>query len=881
MGATVLKPDEEDRGTDADPRNGRAIAHRERLRIEAEIEGLDEGTDPFVAAVRATRMPMIITNPRVPDNPVVFTNDAFCRLTGYSRDEIVGRNCRFLQGPDTDRAVIDRVREAVVNRQSIQVDIRNHRKDGTAFWNRLLLAPVRDAAGEVAYFFASQVDVTLERERLLGLENQNAALMAELGDRLRAQEAIESRLRFASRAGGLGIWELDCTTGSIYASPAGRENLGLAPGAAVDREALRAAIHPDDRLRVDQAFERSLRTGEDCAIEYRVVRPDGAVGWVQVRAQVDLDRAGVATRMAGTSVDATAANVARERTQVLLDLDECFNVTDDPVETAYRAAEALGRLLGVSRAGYGTIDLAAETVTIERDWNAPGVETLAGVLHFREYGSYIEDLKVGTTVVIADARLDPRTAPTADALAAISARAFINMPVTESNGFVALLYLNHAEARPWTDDELAFVREVAHRTRMAVQRRRAEKSLAALAATLEAQVVERTAALMQTEEALRQAQKMEAVGQLTGGIAHDFNNLLAGLGASLEILERRIGEGRTHDAERYIASARGSARRAASLTQRLLAFSRRQTLDPKPVDVNRLVVGMEELIRRSVGPAVEVEVVGAGGLWATRADPAQLENSLLNLCINARDAMAPHGGRLTIETANKWLDDRTARERGVVPGQYVSLCVTDTGTGMSPEVISRAFDPFFTTKPLGAGTGLGLSMVYGFVRQSGGTVRIYSEVGKGTTICLYLPRHAGPAEAAPTESLEDMEPGDGETVLVIEDETTIREFLIEELQDNGYRVLSAPDGAAGIRILDSGVRIDLLITDVGLPGGINGRQVADAARVSRPGLKTLFITGFADNAAVGNGQLERGMEILTKPFDLAALGGRIRTMLDR
>ena len=244
------------------------------------------------------------------------------------------------------------------------------------------------------------------------------------------------------------------------------------------------------------------------------------------------------------------------------------------------------------------------------------------------------------------------------------------------------------------------------------------------------------------EEQLRQAQKMEAVGQLTGGLAHDFNNLLQGITGALDRAQHRISQGRAADADRFLNAAAESANRAAALTHRLLAFSRRQTLAPRPTDINRLVVGMEELIGRTMGPAIAVEVVGAGGLWPTRVDAPQLESALLNLCINARDAM-PGGGRLTIETANKWLDERAAAERELPPGQYVSLCVTDTGSGMDAEVVARAFDPFFTTKPLGQGTGLGLSMVYGYARQSGGQVRIYSEVGKGTTMCLYLPRHFG------------------------------------------------------------------------------------------------------------------------------------------
>jgi PAS domain S-box-containing protein len=341
------------------------------------------------------------------------------------------------------------------------------------------------------------------------------------------------------------------------------------------------------------------------------------------------------------------------------------------------------------------------------------------------------------------------------------------------------------------------------------------------------------AELAEAQNALRQSQKMEAIGQLTGGIAHDFNNLLAGIDGSLELLERRLAEGRFSGLERYIVGAQSSTRRAAAPTQRLLAFSRRQTLDPKPININRLIGGMEELIRRTVGPSIDVEVVGAGGIWTTKVDPSQLESALLNLCINARDTM-PDGGRITIETANKWLDERAARERELSPGQYISLCVTDTGTGMTPDVMAQAFDPFFTTKPLGQGTGLGLSMIHGFMRQSGGQVRIYSELGNGTTMCLYLPRFAGGMdEAEAPEALHVADSGHGETVLVIDDAPTVRMLMVEVLEEAGYVALEASDGPTGLKILQSDARIDLLVTDVGLPGGMNGRQVADAAR-ARP-----------------------------------------------
>lgn len=383
------------------------------------------------------------------------------------------------------------------------------------------------------------------------------------------------------------------------------------------------------------------------------------------------------------------------------------------------------------------------------------------------------------------------------------------------------------------------------------------------------------------EDALRQSQKMEAVGQLTGGIAHDFNNLLTSICGSLELLQMRLSQGRVGDLERYVSSAQSAARRAASLTHRLLAFSRRQTLDPKPTNVNHLVTGMEELVRRSVGPHITTEVVLAAGLWSSFIDGPQLESALLNLCLNARDAM-PQGGRLTIETANKWIDDYAARGRNVASGQYVSLCVTDTGTGMSPDVIEHAFEPFFTTKPIGEGTGLGLSMVYGFVRQSGGQVCIYSEAGQGTTMCLYLPRLYGEEQTdAEQFELEPEEHTAGrETVMVVDDEPAIRMLVVEVLEGLGYTTLQAGDGPAGLRILQSDARIDLLVTDVGLPGGMNGRQLADLARVERPELKVLFITGYAENSVIGNGHLEPGMRLLTKPFTMQAITSRIHEMIE-
>ena len=383
-----------------------------------------------------------------------------------------------------------------------------------------------------------------------------------------------------------------------------------------------------------------------------------------------------------------------------------------------------------------------------------------------------------------------------------------------------------------------------------------------------------------TEEALRQAQKMEAVGQLTGGLAHDFNNLLAGISGSFEMIGIRAAQGRTADVEKYLAAGQGAARRAASLTHRLLAFARRQTLSPKPIIINRLLTDLVELVQRTVGPAIAVETIAAAGLWTALVDANQLENAILNLCINARDAMTD-SGRITIETENRWLDERTARELAMAKGQYVAISVTDTGAGIDKSILSRVFDPFFTTKPIGQGTGLGLSMVYGFARQSHGQVRIYSELGQGTTVTIYLPRHYG--DQGEFEALEPVRAPQvnhtGETVLIVDDEPTVRLLVTDALSDLGYRCIEAEDGATALKIYEGEPAIDLLITDVGLPGGLNGRQVADAARALRPDLRVLFITGYAENAVLNHGHIAPGMEVLTKPFSIDDLIRRVERML--
>ncbi|NDV89050.1 response regulator [Aurantimonas aggregata] len=424
------------------------------------------------------------------------------------------------------------------------------------------------------------------------------------------------------------------------------------------------------------------------------------------------------------------------------------------------------------------------------------------------------------------------------------------------------------------------------------QRLKAEQALREFASRLEERVAERTEELAEANRTLmtemhrrenaegqiRQMQKMEAVGQLTGGIAHDFNNMLAVVIGGLNLVQRRLAKGDT-DVHKFIAGAMEGANRAAALTQRLLAFSRQQPLSPQALNANQMVSDMSDLLRRTLGEVIEMETVLAGGLWRTHADPGQLENAIVNLAVNARDAM-PEGGHLTIETANCHLDDAYADEHDVPAGQYVMVAVTDTGIGMPPEVVAKAFDPFFTTKGVGKGTGLGLSQVFGFVRQSGGHVKIYSEPGQGTTIKIYLPRFYGPAESFQRPVKQSLPRGSSsEVILLVEDDDRVRELAVQMLRDLGYGVVAASGGTEGLLALNEHPEVSLLFTDVVMPG-MNGRELAEEARRRRPDLKVLFTTGYTRNAVVHNGVLDPGVNLLQKPATLEQMATKIRSVLD-
>ena len=768
----------------------------------------------------------------------------------------------------------------------------------------------------------------------------------------------ERELHFAIKAGRLGTWSLDIATGELRTSEVCRLNFGRDPAAPFSYAELRAAIHPDDKVRMTGAVEHSIASGADYDIEYRIVTPGGEVRWIAIRGQPDYDSDGRPGRMSGVSIDVTDRRLAEER---LSESEARYRTLFDSIDEGFCVVQFIDGPQGPmsdyvhveANAAYmrhaGISDIVGKTARslLSRSEADAWVAIVRGVL---ETGQPVRFERVLETtdryLEVACSRIEPASKPQiAVIFQDVSARRLAERRLHELNESLAsqvaertaerdqlwklsqdmlaranfegtmsavspawtqVLGWSEAEllARPYASfmhpEDMPPTLEAIGRMAETHQPTRFENRIAtreggwkhiewtvtpeldgenfvAIGRDLSLNKA-REAELEQARQSLRQSQKMEAVGQLTGGLAHDFNNLLASISGGLQVLKLKLHRGQAAGLERYIEIGESSVRRAAALTQRLLAFSRRQTLDPKPVDVNRLIAGMEELVRHSVGPMIELEVLNAHDLWLTRVDPSQLENALLNLCINARDAMMPDGGRLTLATANAWIDERDA-QGDMPPGQYISLCVSDTGTGMPPEVVARIFDPFFTTKPLGEGTGLGLSMVYGFVRQSGGQVRVCSEPGRGTRMCLYMPRHAGaaPAEAAP--GVLPASAGQGETIVLIEDEPALREIVEEVLREAGYRVITAQDGPTGLQILNSDTRVDLLVTDVGLPGGLNGRQVADAARLQRPGLKVLFVTGYADTAAVGNGRLAPGMEVITKPFEIGALAYKIRALI--
>ncbi|MDE2405172.1 MAG: PAS domain S-box protein [Sphingomonadales bacterium] len=853
------------------------------------------------------------------DGRITLWNRGAAAILGWDESEMLGRPMGMFFTEQDRAAGRPAAKRAEALADGRALDARWHlRKTGERFWGLSEMTPLRDERGAAIGF------VKLIRDRTSEYEAEAALRRSE------------DQLRRAQMAGGVGLFAIDIRADTISGTEEFSRIFGLEPGQEVSARVIEdLVIGPDRDIVSDVARRRAGTAALD--VTYRIRRADnGEERTIARKAEYELDADGTPVRMIGAVQDVTD----RHRIQQALAKSEAqFSALAQNMPTLVWTARADGaldwfndRMYAYSGEAPGTLfgdgwmrvlhpdDLAPAT---DR-WQAAvaGGHTFETEFRLRDRdGAYRWHLSravplvdaegaisawVGTnTEIEAQKRAEEAYARDRDRLWTISQDLMV---VCEHDGRIAAINPSAERLLGWRDAELAgrLVTELIHPEDCAAtvaelariaggatshsfenryRTREGDYRLLSWTAVSDGARIHGVARDVTDqraiEEALRQSQKMEAVGQLTGGIAHDFNNLLQGIVGGLDMIALRLEEGRTDDMPRWLGGARTAADRAAALTHRLLAFSRRQPLDPRPLRVNPLVASMEDLVRRTLGERMSLQLVLAGGLWAALCDANQLEAAILNLAINARDAM-PGGGTLTIETCNTVIaDPHAAHEHDVAPGEYVCIAVTDTGAGMSRDVIARAFEPFFTTKPIGQGTGLGLSMIYGFARQSGGSARIESEPGLGTTVRLLLPRHHddGEGDGATEPTPERAAGAAGEVVLVIEDEFLVRGLIVEVLEELGYRVIEANDGPTGLDVLQTDQPIDLLLTDIGLPG-LNGRQVADAARVTRPGLKVLFMTGYAENAAIASGFLEPGMAMITKPFAMEALTARVREILE-
>jgi PAS domain S-box-containing protein len=838
---------------------------------------------------------------RGPQHVFELCNQSYFRLIGQR--DILGRPVREvfpeLEGQGFFE-ILDKAYTTGAPHVSTAAAIDLQREPGSPLDRRyidFIYQPIVDDDGEITGIFAEGHDVTKQ------VQGQ-------------AQLAFnEESFRLATSAAGVGIWDLDLTTDHLTWCDRTKAMFGISPGTPCSMADFYAGLHPDDLHATSEAFASALDPQRRATydVEYRTIgKEDGIIRWVAAKGKglFDGERC---IRAIGTAIDITARKAAE---QALLQTENELRAETRALQILNRAGELVAANLdlsevvqtvtdaGVELTGasfgaffYNVINEAGESYTLYTLSGVPR-EAFAKFPLPRNTAIFAPTFNGEGTVRSDDILMDPRYGHNAPHKGMpeghLPVRSYLAVPVRSRSGEVlGGLFFGHADPGVFNARSEELMTGLAGQASVAIdnarlfqasqreiaQRKSAEEMLQQLNATLEDRVAEEILQRGKTEEALRQAQKMEAVGQLTGGVAHDFNNLLTIIIGGLDTI-RRSKPGDEIRVRRAAEMSLQGAQRAASLTARLLAFSRRQPLTPQPSDLNLIIRNMTDLFHRTLGETIELEGVLAPRLWTVDVDPNQVESAILNLGINSRDAM-PRGGRLTIETANVVLDEQyAATDAEVIPGQYVMVAVSDTGSGMDKETLNRVFEPFFTTKQVGKGTGLGLSMVYGFVKQSGGHVTIYSEPGTGSSVKLYFPRHHGEAESG-TEIQERLAPRghSEELILVVEDNADVRAYSVSVLAELGYRVLEAEDPEAALNLLRGSGRIDLLFTDVVLPGR-SGRELADLATQLRPGLKVLFTTGYSRNAIVHHGRLDAGVQLISKPFTFEGLAARIRDVLD-
>jgi len=809
-----------------------------------------------------------------------FYNDAYRPILGHRVDTALGERFDVVWANIWDELtpLIERtLAGGNVTATDMLLDLQRGGVPEDSWWT-FTYSPAFDDAGQVAGLLCVTGETT-------------GRVIAE-----RERAAADERLQQALSAGrNIGAWDWDVAADIVRADSRFALLYGVDPALAAEGASIDVffkGIHPDDLDDAQRLIERAMDPAGDGTFiaEYRLTTVDGGFRWVSAQGRCVFDDDGRPVRFPGVSYDIDdrkqaelAALAAKAERDFVLALSARQRAATDPEAILRFTARALGERLGVHRTCFARV--FGHRMRFVPGWNDGSLPVLTGDQPLDRFGRIGSGrLRAGHAIVATDFRSDPMFDDTTSS--SYAARSGLCVPLLRDGRLEAILILNHGEPRYWTPGEVALVMEIAEISWVAVQRAdalvRLEAKVGRQGAQLERVATElhdAASARAAAETQVRQLQKMEAVGQLTGGIAHDFNNMLAVVIGGLDMIDRRLANGQT-DIGRYVEAAKDGATRAAALTQRLLAFSRQSPLSPEPVEGNRLIADLTDLLTRTLGEPIAVETVLGAGLWRAEADRGQLENAIVNLAVNARDAM-PDGGRLTIETANAHVGDDYAQEADMDAGQYVLIAVSDTGTGMPPDVLAKAFDPFFTTKPVGRGTGLGLSQVFGFVRQSRGHVRIYSEPGVGTTVRLYLPRFYGEAPTPVQRAmLPDIRGGSAdEVILVVEDEARVRGFSVEVLRDLGYTVVHAASGPDALALLDKGQAATLLFTDVVMPG-MTGRELADRAVAMLPDLKILYTTGYTRNAVVHNGVLDPGTQLLSKPFGVDELARKVRDVLD-